>query len=76
MKKDLFNKLDTATFAHLSEADIQRIREGFDLLGITSVEDYPGALDFSKRFEKPSILTSEGINYTLTGSASEAALKY
>lgn len=67
-------KLDSKTFPYLSESEVQKINEGFDRLGIPLTEEYPGAAEFSKRFEKPSVLTSEGINYTLTGSSSEAIL--
>lgn len=67
-------KLDSKTFPYLSENEIQEINEGFDRLDISVTEEYPGAAEFSKRFEKPSVLTSEGINYTLTSSSSEAVL--
>ena len=63
--------LNSKTFPYLAHTDIQKINEGFNLLSVVipSEEEYPGAVEYSRRFEKPSILISEGITYTLTSSS-------
>lgn len=66
--------LDSKTFPYLSEDDIVEIKSGFDLLKIKTSEHYLGASEFINKFEKPSILSSEGINYTLTGTSSVSVL--
>ncbi len=66
--------LDAKNFPYLSQDEIKKINEGFQLLNIPVTYDYPGALEFTKLFEKPSILTSEGIQYTLSGSSSNPLL--
>ena len=62
-------KLDSKSFPYLNTDEIQKIKDGFTLLNSYFSEQDCNIARAEDTFKKPSLLTSKGINYTLSGSA-------
>jgi hypothetical protein len=69
MKTDQTKESSLESFPYLTQADRDRIMDGFKVLGITKQQKYTNAYEFSKNMDQVSLLRSEGIQYSLTSSS-------